>query len=114
LRERETAKEAGGLSGRPIFDLSTRMLAQAYLRVENQFPLVGVGGVDSAASAYAKIEAGATLVQLYSSLVYKGAGLAREITRGLVQRAIAAGDAHVTDACGRKAMDWAQGRGVVA
>ena len=114
LRETKVAAQAGGLSGRPLFELSTQMLAQAWLRIENQFPLVGVGGIDSAASAYAKIEAGATLVQLYSSLVYKGPGLAREIARGLAARAASAGDAHVVDACGRKAADWAAGKVVVA
>ena len=111
LQEKNVAQEAGGLSGRPIFELSTRMLAHAFLRVEGQFPLVGVGGIDCAATAYAKIEAGAPLVQLYSSLVYKGAGLAREITRGLAARAAAVGDAHVVDACGRRAKEWADGRG---
>lgn len=78
------AKESGGLSGAPLFDLSTRMLAQTYLRVEGQFPLIGVGGVDSAQAALAKIEAGATLVQLYSALVYEGPGLVARIKRGLI------------------------------
>ncbi|MGH6869774.1 MAG: quinone-dependent dihydroorotate dehydrogenase, partial [Methylocella sp.] len=64
-----SANEPGGLSGRPLFALSTRMLAQAYLRTENQFPLIGVGGVDSAKTALAKIQAGASLVQLYTSFV---------------------------------------------
>ncbi|HEY8125695.1 MAG TPA: quinone-dependent dihydroorotate dehydrogenase [Methylocystis sp.] len=78
------AKESGGLSGAPLFDLSTRMLAQTYLRVEGQFPLIGVGGIDSADAALAKIEAGATLVQLYSALVYAGPGLVTRIKRGLI------------------------------
>ena len=111
LRDTLTAAQSGGLSGKPLFALSTRMLAAAYLRVERQFPLVGAGGVDSAATAYAKIEAGATLVQLYSSLVFKGPGLAREIVRGLAAHAARCGDAKVSDALGRKADDWAAGRG---
>ncbi|MGJ0504453.1 MAG: quinone-dependent dihydroorotate dehydrogenase [Methylocystis sp.] len=78
------AKESGGLSGAPLFDLSTRMLAQTFLRVEGQFPLIGVGGVDSAEAALAKIEAGATLVQLYSALVYEGPALVARIKRGLL------------------------------
>ena len=78
--------EAGGLSGRPLFDLSTRMLAETFKRVEGQFPLVGVGGIDSAETALAKIEAGATLVQLYSALVFGGPGLVADIKRGLVAR----------------------------
>ncbi len=110
LRDKGAAAQAGGLSGRPLFALSTRMLAAAYLRVEGQFPLIGAGGIDSAAGAYAKIEAGATLIQLYSSLVYKGPGLAREITKGLAERASKAGDARVSDALGRNARDWAEGR----
>lgn len=79
LREQEKAKEAGGLSGRPLFKLSTRMLAETFVRAESQFPLIGVGGIDSSATAIAKIKAGATLVQLYSGLVYRGIGLVSEI-----------------------------------
>jgi dihydroorotate dehydrogenase len=79
LRARDKASEAGGLSGRPLFKLSTRMLAETFVRAENQFPLIGVGGIDSSATAIAKIKAGATLVQLYSGLVYRGIGLVSEI-----------------------------------
>ena len=75
--------ETGGLSGKPLFDLSTRMLGATFARVERRFPLIGVGGVDSAAAACAKIEAGASLVQLYSALVYEGAGLVARIKNGL-------------------------------
>lgn len=78
------AKESGGLSGAPLADLATRMLAQTFLRVEKQFPLIGVGGIDSAETALARIEAGATLLQLYSALVYEGPGLAQRIKQGLV------------------------------
>ena len=84
LMSRTSAQEAGGLSGKPLFALSTAMLAAAFLRVEGQFPLVGTGGVDSAQAALAKIRAGATLLQLYSALVYRGPGLVGEIKRGLV------------------------------
>ncbi|MGD9543256.1 MAG: quinone-dependent dihydroorotate dehydrogenase [Methylocystis sp.] len=78
------ARESGGLSGAPLFDLSTRVLAQTYLRVEGQFPLIGVGGVDGVEAALAKIEAGATLTQLYSAMVYAGPGLVTRIKRGLI------------------------------
>lgn len=78
--------EAGGLSGSPLFDAATRMLAETFLRVDQQFPLVGVGGIDSADAAWMKIEAGATLVQLYSALVFHGPGLVHEIKRGLASR----------------------------
>jgi dihydroorotate dehydrogenase len=73
------AVEAGGLSGRPLFALATRMLAETYVRVDRAFPLIGVGGVDSGAAALAKIKAGATLVQLYTALVFRGLGLIGEI-----------------------------------
>jgi len=79
LRARDRAKEAGGLSGRPLFKLSTRILAETFVRTENAFPLVGVGGIDSSATAIAKIKAGATLVQLYTGLVYRGIGLVSEM-----------------------------------
>jgi dihydroorotate dehydrogenase len=59
------------------------MLAETYLRTERAFPIVGVGGIDSADTAWKKIRAGATLVQLYTGMVYKGFGIAREIKRGL-------------------------------
>ncbi|PWB90781.1 dihydroorotate dehydrogenase (quinone) [Methylocystis sp. MitZ-2018] len=87
------ATESGGLSGAPLFDLSTRMLAQTFLRVEGQFPLIGVGGVDSADAALAKIEVGATLVQLYSALVYEGSGLVTRIKRGLAETLARDGEA---------------------
>jgi dihydroorotate dehydrogenase len=80
------AKEAGGLSGAPLFALSTRLLAQVFLRVEGQFPLIGVGGVDSPEAALAKLEAGATLVQLYTALIFDGPSLAPRIKRGLGER----------------------------
>lgn len=59
LREVSTAREAGGLSGRPLFSLATRMLAESYVRVEGAFPLIGVGGIDSGEAAIEKIRAGA-------------------------------------------------------
>jgi dihydroorotate dehydrogenase len=83
LREAGKAKEAGGLSGRPLFALATRMLAETYVRAEDAFPLIGVGGIDSGAAAVAKIRAGATLVQLYSGLVFHGLSLVAEIKSAL-------------------------------
>ena len=83
LREASRAKEQGGLSGRPLFRLSTRMVAETYVRVEGAFPLIGVGGIDSGGAALTKIRAGASLVQLYSPLVYKGLGLVEDIKRDL-------------------------------
>jgi dihydroorotate dehydrogenase len=83
LRDREKAREQGGLSGRPMFRLATRMLAETFVRAEGAFPLIGVGGIDSGATAIAKIKAGATLVQLYTGLVYRGIGVVNEIKADL-------------------------------
>ncbi len=108
LQDRSLAKEAGGLSGKPLFTASTRVLAQTYLRVDRQFPLVGVGGIDSVETALAKIEAGATLIQFYSAMVFKGPGLAREIVQGLAATCRRE-NAETLRACvGRKATDWAK------
>src|SRR5262249_36826493 len=84
LRDTEKAKEPGGLSGRPLFPLATRMLAETFVRAEEAFPLIGVGGIDTGIGAVAKIRAGASLVQLYSGLVFKGLGLLAEIKAALL------------------------------
>jgi dihydroorotate dehydrogenase len=84
LQDRMTSIEQGGLSGRPLFPLSTRMLAETYVRAEGAFPLIGVGGIDSGAAAFAKIKAGASLIQLYSGLVFRGIGLVASIKRELL------------------------------
>lgn len=75
--------EKGGLSGQPLFEKSTRVLAQLYRATEGKLPIIGVGGVASAEDAYAKIKAGASAVQLYSALVYHGLGLVPQIAEGL-------------------------------
>ena len=85
LREQTIAQEAGGLSGRPLFALATRMLAETFVRVEDAFPLIGVGGIDSGPVALAKMRAGARLVQLYSALVFRGLGLITEIKQALME-----------------------------
>ena len=85
------------------------MLAAAYLRVEGQFPLIGVGGVDSAARALAKIEAGASLVQLYSALVFKGLGLPAAIKQGLPAALDRGGHQSLAEAVGARARDYAAG-----
>ncbi len=84
LRDKVGAQQQGGLSGRPLLRLSTRMLAETYVRAEGAFPLIGVGGVDSGGAALMKIRAGATLVQLYSALVYRGIGLVDAIKADLL------------------------------
>jgi dihydroorotate dehydrogenase len=80
------AGEAGGLSGAPLFELSTRQLARFYLLTEGRIPLVGVGGISSAEQAWLKITAGASLLQLYSALVFKGPALIGDILSGLSMR----------------------------
>jgi dihydroorotate dehydrogenase len=74
--------EAGGLSGRPLMEKSTQVLARVRARVGAQYPLIGVGGVFTAEDVRAKIEAGADLVQIYTSFVYEGPGIARRLARG--------------------------------
>ena len=86
LREREKSIEQGGLSGKPLFPLSTRMLAETYVRLENAMPVIGVGGIDSGEAAVAKIRAGATLVQLYSGLVFHGLALLDRYQARLARR----------------------------
>jgi dihydroorotate dehydrogenase len=102
LRENALAREAGGLSGKPLFPLATRMLAETYLRVERRVPLIGVGGIDSGEAAWTKIRAGASLVQLYTALVYKGPGLIEEIKQGIC-RHLATGASTLGEAVGRDA-----------
>jgi dihydroorotate dehydrogenase len=99
LRDKQ-ASETGGLSGKPLFAASTRMLAQTYQRVENRIPLIGVGGIDGPDAAWAKLRAGATLMQLYTALVFKGPGLIDEIKAGLLVRMQGEGFARVADVVG--------------
>ncbi|MGL5734768.1 MAG: quinone-dependent dihydroorotate dehydrogenase [Beijerinckiaceae bacterium] len=106
------AGETGGLSGRPLFAASTKILAQTFQRVEGQFPLIGVGGIDSAETAWAKIEAGATLVQFYSAMVFKGPGLVGEIKRGLLARLHSEALPSLSAVIGRRAGEWASGSAV--
>ena len=94
------AGEAGGLSGRPLFGPSTAVLADMYRLTEGKLPIVGVGGVASGADAYAKIRAGASLVQLYTALVYRGPGLVERIKADLALRLKADGFARLAFAVG--------------
>ncbi|MAB15099.1 quinone-dependent dihydroorotate dehydrogenase [Parvibaculum sp.] len=95
------AGETGGLSGQPLFGLSTAILRQMYKLTGGRIPLVGVGGIGSGADAYAKIRAGASLVQLYTALVYEGPGLVGAIKRDLTAMLKADGFARVQDAIGQ-------------
>ncbi|MBT6094002.1 MAG: quinone-dependent dihydroorotate dehydrogenase [Rhodospirillaceae bacterium] len=92
--------EGGGLSGAPLLEMSTQVLADFYRLTEGKLPLVGVGGVASGADAYAKIRAGASLVQLYSALVYGGPRLVVRIKRELAELVARDGFASVSNAVG--------------
>jgi dihydroorotate dehydrogenase len=105
------ARQSGGLSGRPLFDLSTRTLARTYLRADGAFALIGCGGVDGAPAALAKIEAGASLVQLYTALVYRGPALIGEILRGLTKTVGDRGISQIGQIVGTAARDWAAAKG---
>ena len=98
--------EMGGLSGAPLFEKSTRVLAQLSSRLDGAVPIIGVGGISSAEDAYAKIRAGASAVQFYTALVYGGLSLAAEIANGL--DALLARDGHdsVAQAVGTDRATW--------
>jgi len=92
--------ESGGLSGQPLFELSTRVLSDFYRLVGGKIPLIGSGGVDSGRSAYAKIRAGASLVQVYTGLVYHGPGLLNRLKKEIAVLLRRDGFASVTEAVG--------------
>ncbi|MFQ5467112.1 MAG: dihydroorotate dehydrogenase (quinone), partial [Kiloniellaceae bacterium] len=92
--------EAGGLSGRPLFALATQVLAEMYRLTGGRVPLIGVGGIAGPEDAYAKIRAGASLVQLYTALIYEGPGLVGRIKEGLAARLRADGFATLAEAVG--------------
>ncbi len=98
--------EMGGLSGAPLFEQSTRVLAQLSSATNGRLPLIGVGGVSSAEQAYAKIRAGASAVQLYTAMVYAGIGLAAQIAQGLDALLARDGFATLADAIGTGRADW--------
>lgn len=102
------AREPGGLSGPPLFVRSTRALAWAWLAADGRMPIVGAGGVDGPEAAWAKIRAGASLVQLYTALVYSGPGLFDEIAAGLAARLRDGGYASIAGGAGADAERWAE------
>jgi len=94
------AKEGGGLSGEPLFETSTELLSEMYRLTEGRVPLVGVGGVSNGEQAYRKIRSGASLVQLYSALVYEGPRLGHRVKLELDELLTRDGFAHVAEAVG--------------
>jgi dihydroorotate dehydrogenase len=107
VSDAQYAAQAGGLSGPPLFHRSTVVLARVRLLTDGRIPLIGIGGIDSGAAAIAKIEAGASLLQLYTGLVFHGPGLLARIKRDLVAHADRHRLARVTDAAGSQAKAWA-------
>jgi len=106
LRNRKFHGETGGLSGKPLFNKSTKLLAEARLRLGPELPIIGVGGVDSAQTAIAKLQAGASLVQLYTGMIYKGPGLVQEIIRGIQTHMDSNNIGHVSDLSGTQTDTW--------
>ena len=102
------AGEKGGLSGKPLFALATRRLAQ--MRQRTALPIIGVGGIHSPETALAKFEAGANAVQLYSALVFGGLDLLDRITRGLATAVRDAGKSSIADLVGTRTAEWASGK----
>jgi dihydroorotate dehydrogenase len=92
--------ESGGLSGAPLKPLALKALREFRSASGGEIPLIGVGGIATAEDAWDRIRAGASLVQLYSAMVYRGPGIARQIARGLAERLSSAGFANIADAVG--------------
>jgi dihydroorotate dehydrogenase len=107
LRDQGFAKETGGLSGRPLFARSTRMLARVHTLSEGRLKLIGVGGIDSPETALAKIEAGASLLQLYTGLVFEGPSLIGRIKQTLIEAMERAGAESLKPLIGTRAEEWA-------
>jgi dihydroorotate dehydrogenase len=101
------AGEAGGLSGRPLFERSTVLLAKVYRATNGAVPLIGVGGIDSGDAALAKIEAGATLLQLYTGLIYEGPELIGRIKDHLLTVCRERGLRSISQLIGSRAAEWA-------
>lgn len=92
--------EAGGLSGAPLKPLASKALREFRSASGGEIPLIGVGGIANADDAWERIRAGASLVQLYSAMVYEGPGIARRIAHGLAERVARAGFANIAEAVG--------------
>jgi dihydroorotate dehydrogenase len=102
------ARELGGLSGRPLWPLSTAMLAHASLLAKGRLVLIGTGGIFSGTDVFTKIQAGASLVQIYTSFVYHGPALIPRLKSELLTAMRAAGLNCLTDAIGTRARELAE------
>ena len=90
----------GGLSGKPVRSKSTKLIKMVYQATNGKTPIIGVGGIDSAETAYQKIKAGASLLQLFTGFIYQGPSLARKINLGLLELLKQDGFDHLKDAIG--------------
>lgn len=106
LKDQKQATEAGGLSGKPLFAKSTRVLANMRQRLGPDMPLIGVGGISSAQDVIAKLEAGASLVQIYTGLIYEGSCLPTKIMEGLSKHLDNNKIDHISELTGSKTDDW--------
>ena len=97
----ESKKEEGGLSGEPLQQISTNMIKKFYKQLHGKIPIIGVGGVNSGKSAYEKIIAGASLLQLYTGFVYRGPSAAKDIKKELIQILKAEGISNIKEAVGK-------------
>ncbi len=110
VQEQEHSEELGGLSGKPLFNLATKRLAQMRLRVGNEMAIIGVGGIHCANSAIAKLNAGANVIQLYSALVFSGMELIEEIKQGLISAIKLGKHKNISALSGTNTKDWASGK----
>lgn len=101
-RARVEACGEGGLSGKPLANRATKMIAELYKLTGGRIPLIGVGGIFTADDAWEKICAGASLVQLYTGFIYQGPGVVRQINQGLVRILEREGLANINEAVGCK------------
>ena len=108
LKSRFYYEEAGGLSGAPLFDKSTIVLAKMRRRLDADFSLIGVGGISSAKDAINKMEAGANLLQMYTGLVYGGPSLPARILKGLAKHLEERGMTNVTELTGTNTEEWSR------
>jgi len=94
------AGESGGLSGRPLLQRSTEVIRRIYKQTNGKLPIIGSGGISTAEEAYDKIRAGASLVEVYTALIYEGPGLIKQINRGLLRLMARDGFTHISQAVG--------------
>ena len=98
--------QTGGLSGKPLFKKSTRVIAKLANELEGNIPIIGVGGIDSAEAAFEKIKAGASIIQLYTALVFHGLSLSYDIAKGLDELLERDGYEHISQAVGSAIEDY--------